>query len=150
LAACGEISPYGQTLLGIADGFDSVFPNPDETQDSSNSVAFQLSGGVDYRVSDHLPSVSLMLDGYVLNRQIQRITFRTPLGLVPVLLCALAPIADKYDIAVLGDGEYRIGNDKHRMGRSQQEREERASGDNSPTGTCGRRTGGPPMGPDME
>jgi opacity protein-like surface antigen len=49
----GKISPYGQALLGIANGFDSVFPGPAGAQESSTSLALQLSGGVDYRLSDH-------------------------------------------------------------------------------------------------
>jgi opacity protein-like surface antigen len=51
--SAGKISPYGQALLGIANGFDSVFPDPAGAQDSASSLALQLGGGVDYRVSDH-------------------------------------------------------------------------------------------------
>lgn len=48
-----KISIYGQALLGIANGFDSVFPDFAGAQDSSSSLALQVGGGVDYRISDH-------------------------------------------------------------------------------------------------
>src|ERR1700761_1299296 len=33
----GKVSVYGQALLGVANGFDSVFPDPTGAQDSANS-----------------------------------------------------------------------------------------------------------------
>ncbi|MFT4113922.1 hypothetical protein [Silvibacterium sp.] len=41
-------SPYGEALLGIANGFDSVFPAPRAAQTSADGMALQLGGGIDY------------------------------------------------------------------------------------------------------
>jgi hypothetical protein len=49
-----KISPYGQALFGIANGFDSLFPAPGGVQSSANSMALQIGGGVDLRVNKHL------------------------------------------------------------------------------------------------
>jgi len=48
-----KISLYGQTLIGIANAFDSVFANPAGADSSASSFALQIGGGVDYRVSGH-------------------------------------------------------------------------------------------------
>lgn len=48
-----KLSVYGEALLGIANGFNSVFPAPTGAQTNSNSLALQVGGGVDYRVSNH-------------------------------------------------------------------------------------------------
>jgi opacity protein-like surface antigen len=53
-AAAHKVSPYGQALIGIANGFDSVFPSPGGAQNSYTSMALQISGGVDVRLSKHL------------------------------------------------------------------------------------------------
>jgi len=49
-----KVSLYGQTLIGIANGFNSVFPAPTGAQNSANSFALQIGGGLDYRMSKHL------------------------------------------------------------------------------------------------
>jgi opacity protein-like surface antigen len=46
-------SVYGEGLFGVAHGSDSAFPAPGGVQPSANSFAWQLSGGVDYRLSHH-------------------------------------------------------------------------------------------------
>jgi peptidoglycan-associated lipoprotein len=50
----GKISLYGQALVGEANGFDSVFPSPGGVQSSTNSLALQIGGGVDYRISGRI------------------------------------------------------------------------------------------------
>jgi hypothetical protein len=47
-----KLSIYGEGLTGEADGFFSLFPSPSGTLPSSNSLATQLGGGIDYRLSD--------------------------------------------------------------------------------------------------
>ena len=47
-----HISLYGQTLIGEANGFRSIFPTMAGSQPDANSFAAQLGGGVDYRLSD--------------------------------------------------------------------------------------------------
>jgi peptidoglycan-associated lipoprotein len=49
----GKLSLYGQTLIGEANGFDSLFPGSGGAQSSANSFALQIGGGADYRVSGH-------------------------------------------------------------------------------------------------
>jgi peptidoglycan-associated lipoprotein len=48
-----KLSVYSQALIGIANGFDSVFPTPTGAQNSANSFALQVGGGLDYRISHH-------------------------------------------------------------------------------------------------
>lgn len=48
-----RISLYGQTLIGIANAFDSVFPTPAGAESSASSFALQIGGGVDYRLLGH-------------------------------------------------------------------------------------------------
>ena len=49
--AAKRASIYGEGLLGVARGSDSAFPGPSGAQPGANSFAWQLSGGVDYRLS---------------------------------------------------------------------------------------------------
>ncbi len=44
---------FGESLAGIANGTDSVFPNLRGAQSSANSLALQLGGGVDLDFSRH-------------------------------------------------------------------------------------------------
>lgn len=49
-----HLSLYGQGLIGEADGFHSVFPAQVGAQSSSNSLAIQTGGGIDYKLSDRV------------------------------------------------------------------------------------------------
>jgi opacity protein-like surface antigen len=46
-----SFSGYGQILVGEANGFNSTFPGPTGATSSAGNYAYQLGGGVDYRVS---------------------------------------------------------------------------------------------------
>jgi hypothetical protein len=46
-----RLSFFGQGLIGEANGFHSVFPAQAGSQSSSNSLALQTGGGVDYTLS---------------------------------------------------------------------------------------------------
>ncbi len=46
-------SVYGESLIGVAHGFHSVFPGPMGATDSATSLALQLGGGVDWRMTEH-------------------------------------------------------------------------------------------------
>jgi opacity protein-like surface antigen len=46
-----RVSIYGEGLFGLASGSDSVFPVPLGAESSATSFAWQVSGGVDYRLS---------------------------------------------------------------------------------------------------
>ena len=48
-----RLSVYGQGLIGEANGFHSLFPTPFGSQSSANSLAVQVGGGVDCRLSSH-------------------------------------------------------------------------------------------------
>lgn len=50
---------FGESLLGIAIGVDSVFPNPSGAQSGTNSLALQTGGGADLDLSRHF-SVRLL------------------------------------------------------------------------------------------
>lgn len=45
---------FGESLLGIANGLDSVFPNSAGVQSSDNSLALQMGGGADLNLSRHI------------------------------------------------------------------------------------------------
>lgn len=45
---------FGQVLVGEANGFRSLFPAPRAAIDSSNSLALQAGGGVDFALKRHL------------------------------------------------------------------------------------------------
>jgi hypothetical protein len=45
---------FGQALIGEANGMNSVFPNPAGANDSANSLALYVGGGVNLRLKDHL------------------------------------------------------------------------------------------------
>ena len=49
-----KISLYGQGLIGEANGFSSLFPTRFGSQPEANSLATQLGGGIDYRLSSRL------------------------------------------------------------------------------------------------
>lgn len=49
-----RISPYGEVLLGVANGFDSVFPGARSSQSSAESFALQIGGGIDYDLGHRL------------------------------------------------------------------------------------------------
>jgi hypothetical protein len=46
-----KFSVYSEGLVGEANGFDSFFPGKFSAQSSSNGLATQVGGGVDYRLS---------------------------------------------------------------------------------------------------
>ena len=46
-----RVSIYGEGLFGFASGSGSVFPAPSGAKSSATSFAWQVSGGVDYRLS---------------------------------------------------------------------------------------------------
>lgn len=48
-----RVSPFGEALLGEANGFNSLFPSSSGAGDSANSLALQIGGGVDLRLSRH-------------------------------------------------------------------------------------------------
>jgi outer membrane immunogenic protein len=45
---------FGQALVGEAHGMNSVFPNPAGANESANSLALYVGGGVNLRLKDHL------------------------------------------------------------------------------------------------
>jgi peptidoglycan-associated lipoprotein len=45
---------FGQALVGEAHGMNSVFPNPAGANDSANSLALYVGGGINVRLKDHL------------------------------------------------------------------------------------------------
>lgn len=47
-------SAYGEALLGEASGFRSVFPSAIGAGDSASSLALQIGGGVDLKLTPHL------------------------------------------------------------------------------------------------
>jgi hypothetical protein len=49
-----KLSLYGEALLGEANGFRSLFPSSSGAQSSANSMALQIGGGIDYKISTHL------------------------------------------------------------------------------------------------
>ena len=49
-----RLSFYGETLLGEADGFRSLFPSAFGADTSASSLALQIGGGIDLRFSQHL------------------------------------------------------------------------------------------------
>jgi hypothetical protein len=48
-----SISLYGETLLGEANGFKGLFPAQGGAISSSNALALQVGGGVDYSLGRH-------------------------------------------------------------------------------------------------
>jgi hypothetical protein len=53
---------FVQTLFGLAHGFNSEFPRRDMLVSSANSFAFDVGGGVDYRINRRLSLRVLQLD----------------------------------------------------------------------------------------
>ena len=53
---------FGESLLGVANGLDSVFPNAAGAQSSSNSLALQVGGGADLDLSRHIAVRVLQAD----------------------------------------------------------------------------------------
>ena len=49
-----RLSLYGEGLVGEANGFRSIFPTPRGSQPEANSLATQVGGGIDYRLSNRL------------------------------------------------------------------------------------------------
>jgi hypothetical protein len=49
-----RLSLYGEGLVGEANGFRSIFPTPAGSQPEANSLATQVGGGIDYRLSNRL------------------------------------------------------------------------------------------------
>lgn len=49
-----RLSIYCKGLIGVANGFKSLFPTSTGAQTSANSFASQAGGGFDYRVSRHI------------------------------------------------------------------------------------------------
>ena len=49
-----RVSPYGEALLGEADGFGSLFPSASGARASASSLALQIGGGVDLMISRHI------------------------------------------------------------------------------------------------
>jgi hypothetical protein len=45
---------FGQALLGEANGMNSIFPNPAGANNSANSLALYVGGGVNFRLKGHL------------------------------------------------------------------------------------------------
>jgi hypothetical protein len=50
----GRYAIYGQALGGIAQGFNSVFPNANGAQTTASSLAFRTGGGLQVRLKPHL------------------------------------------------------------------------------------------------
>jgi hypothetical protein len=50
--ADNRISIYGESLIGEANGFRSLFPSTAGQQTEANSFASQVGGGIDYRLSN--------------------------------------------------------------------------------------------------
>ena len=48
-----RLSPYGESLLGEANAFNSLFPSPAGAQSEANSLAIRAGGGLDLRLSRH-------------------------------------------------------------------------------------------------
>jgi hypothetical protein len=46
-----RFSVYGEGLIGEANGFRSIFPANTGSQSQTNSLATQVGGGIDYRIS---------------------------------------------------------------------------------------------------
>jgi hypothetical protein len=44
---------FGESLIGIANGVDSVFPDPSGAQSDASSLALQIGGGADLDLSPH-------------------------------------------------------------------------------------------------
>jgi hypothetical protein len=44
---------FGESLIGIANGVDSVFPDPSGAQSDASSFALQIGGGADLDLSPH-------------------------------------------------------------------------------------------------
>ena len=47
------IEIFGESLIGIANGVDSVFPDPSGAQSDANGLALQIGGGADLNPSPH-------------------------------------------------------------------------------------------------
>jgi hypothetical protein len=55
-------SLFGQTLIGVAQGLDSVFPSPAGAQSDAQDFALQAGGGVDLLLSRHFAVRALQAD----------------------------------------------------------------------------------------
>jgi hypothetical protein len=49
-----KLSIYGEVLAGEANGFKSLYPNQFGSQSSTNGLALQIGGGMDYKLKEHL------------------------------------------------------------------------------------------------
>ncbi|GAA3756776.1 hypothetical protein [Terriglobus aquaticus] len=52
--ASGKLSVFGEGMLGIANGFRGLFPSPSGSTTSSNSMALEVGGGVDWQLARHV------------------------------------------------------------------------------------------------
>ena len=59
-----RVSVYGEGLVGVASGSNSVFPSVSGATSNANSWAWQAGGGLDFRVASHLAIRALDI-GYV-------------------------------------------------------------------------------------
>ena len=59
-----RVSIYGEGLVGVASGSNSVFPNVSGATSNASSWAWQAGGGLDFRVAPHLAIRALDV-GYV-------------------------------------------------------------------------------------
>jgi hypothetical protein len=59
-----RISPYGQALVGEANGFRSLFPATSGAQPDANGLALQIGGGLDYRLKGRF-AIRLLDAGWV-------------------------------------------------------------------------------------
>jgi peptidoglycan-associated lipoprotein len=55
-------SLFGQTLIGVAQGLDSVFPSPAGAQSDAQDFALQVGGGADLLLSRHFAVRALQAD----------------------------------------------------------------------------------------
>jgi hypothetical protein len=53
---------FGQALIGVAQGLDSVFPSPTGAQSDVNDFALQIGGGADLLLSRHFALRGLQVD----------------------------------------------------------------------------------------
>ncbi len=53
---------FAESLVGIANGVNSVFPSPRGAQSNANSIALQIGGGADLDLSRHIALRLLQAD----------------------------------------------------------------------------------------
>lgn len=49
-----HVALYGESLLGFADGMDSVFPHPGASTSRATSSAVEVGGGINYALNHHI------------------------------------------------------------------------------------------------